>query len=232
MKARLDRDSGGVVIVDPDDLRPYHPRYAEHAEKDARTASTKVHHDASLWAKELRQAAIDKKMNLIVDGTLSDRWKAAALCKDLNKNGYNVEVHALAVDKKTSLESVEKRFNVAMKRRAAGGPEIPRYVPREVHDEAYKGMPLSLEAIEKGKLADRVEVADRGGNVLYRSDKYRTYSEKENAKAAVEKGREAMSLEKNATSRSVAPNRTVQSPSAGRSYGAGGRARGGAGRGR
>jgi predicted ABC-type ATPase len=232
MKVRLDRDGGGVIVVDPDDLRPYHPRYAEHAERDARTASTKVHHDASLWAKELRQAAIDQKMNLIVDGTFSDREKATALCRDLKKNGYNVEVHALVVDKKTSFESVEKRFNVAMKRRAAGRSAIPRYVPREIHDEAYKGMPLSFEAIERGKLADRVEVTDREGNILYRSDKHRAYSEKENAKAAIEKGRETMSLEKDAASRSAAPKGNVQSSSAGRSYGSGGRTSGSSGRGR
>jgi predicted ABC-type ATPase len=225
------KSGGGVVVIDPDDLRAYHPRYSKHAEADPRTSAEKVHHDASLWAKELRRAAVEQKMNIVVDGTLSNSERAAALCKNLKKNGYDVEVRALAVDRKTSLESISKRFDSAMERRRNGSPEIPRYVSEKFHDEAYKGMPVAIESLEKNKLPDRIRVIDREGNVLYRAGMNRAYSEKDNARAAIDKGRREMAMAHETRANQAARQKTGASVSRqGRSQAASSRSSQGKGR--
>jgi predicted ABC-type ATPase len=190
----LNSDGKGVIIIDPDDLRVFHPRYVKHAESDSSTSAGKVHYDASLWAKELRSAAIEQKMNIVVDGTLSNSQNTVVLCKDLKKNGYDIEVRALAVDRKASLESIQKRHEEALERRRNGKTEIPRYVSQEIHDEAYQGMPSTIALLEKNKLTDRISVVDRNGNVLYCADRSRIWLEGNNAKMAIEKGRREMGI--------------------------------------
>ncbi len=66
-KNALEQD---VVVVDPDELRSYHPDAKRFQTKHPYTWPTNTHPDASQWAGELRQAAIDQKKNLIIDTTL------------------------------------------------------------------------------------------------------------------------------------------------------------------
>ncbi|MBD4215968.1 hypothetical protein GUH35_09020, partial [Xanthomonas citri pv. citri] len=57
--------------------------------------------------------------------------------------------------------------------------------------DAYKGMPATLEYIEHNKLADRVQVYDRKGNVLYDNElQGNEWKRQPAAKTAIEAERE------------------------------------------
>jgi predicted ABC-type ATPase len=163
----MDKD---VVIIDPDELRNFHPRYKKHSNEDSKTSASKVQHDASLWASELRRLAIGKRNNVIIDGTLSNPEKADMLCAELKNCGYEVEVVALAVNEEVSWQGVKDRYESAEEASAKDSTIIPRWVPKEIHDSAYKGMPESLELIERKRMADRIKVCDRDYNLLYESN--------------------------------------------------------------
>jgi len=147
--------SGVPAIIDVDDLRVRHPRYAEFRDEDDLTAAGKTHHDASLWADELRAAGIAGRRNLIIDGTLKDPDAAEQLCEQLREAGYRVEIRALAVRPEDSRLQVYLRYEQA---RATTGHG--RWVPEEVQDEAVERFPESLRRIEQRGLADRIEVYD------------------------------------------------------------------------
>jgi predicted ABC-type ATPase len=166
--ALTDLKEAGAVTVDVDEYRPKHPMYRDLARKDDRTAASLVQHDASLWADELRDAAIAERRNLIIDGTLKSPERAEELCRTLKRAGYRVEVRAMAVDRQTSLLGIHKRYERAKAELGAG-----RWVPEGgVHDPAYRGMPQAIARIEKGGLADRIAVYgrqtdDRETGILY-----------------------------------------------------------------
>lgn len=148
---------GGVVLVDTDDLRDFHPDYETLSEKNDREAASLVQQDAGQWADELAEAAMAKKRNLIIDGTLKSPDNASNLCQTLLQHGYDVEVRALAVAKEDSIQGVYNRYETAKSRNLSG-----RWVPERVHDAAYDGLVDSLKKLEQDNLEVRIEIYKRG----------------------------------------------------------------------
>jgi predicted ABC-type ATPase len=169
-EALTDLERGGAVVVDVDAYRPEHPNYRALASSDDRTAASLVQHDASLWADELRDAAIASRRNLIIDGTLKSPDGAEELCRQLRRAGYRVELRALAVDRKTSLLGVHERYERSKAEQGWG-----RWVPESVHDEACRGVLQSVSRLERAGHADRVVVYgrqtdSRAPKILYDTD--------------------------------------------------------------
>lgn len=154
---------GGSVLIDPDRLRTWHPNYQLHLEND-KTAAERVHADASQWAKELRQDAIEGRRNIVLDATLNDKDKTRELLGQLRKAGYETEVRVLAVHRRDSRQGVYARYENAKEQGKAA-----RWVPESAQDEAYKGMPIALGHIERNGWADKVTVMRRDGTVIYRN---------------------------------------------------------------
>ncbi len=159
-------DKGGSVVIDPDALRERHPGYEPFLHQNDKTAAERVHPDASQWAKELRQDAIEGRRNIVLDATLNDKDKARELLGQLRGAGYQIEVRALAVHQRDSRQGIQARYENA---REAGSPA--RWVPDAIHDEAYKGMPVAVGHIEHNGLADKVTVMRRDGTAIYRNDR-------------------------------------------------------------
>lgn len=194
------RGQGGSVLIDPDNLREYHPRYEKYVDEDMHTAATKVQDDASNMAKQLRKEAIVGQHNVIIDGTLGDPQKATALCQELRDNNYQIEIIAIAVDDETSYRNV--CFRLEQQAQTLRFPEIhqkalPRDVPREYQKYCYDGMPNSLRKIEEQNLADHIVVVDRYGEVIYENCDH-MHIPNFDAKMAIEteRNREQTSLEK------------------------------------
>ena len=98
------------LVIDTDELRAYHPQYEQFIRSNPRTAAGKVHHDASMWTKELRSEAMGKNINLVIDGTLGNPRNARALVDELAARGYDVEIKALAVRKEESTQGIYLRY--------------------------------------------------------------------------------------------------------------------------
>ena len=158
--------NGGSVLIDPDRLRERHPDYNRFLREDDKTAAERAHPDASQWAKELRQDAIEGRRNIVIDATLNDKEKARELLGQLRSAGYQIEVRALAVHQRDSRQGIQARYENARQK-----GEAARRVPDAIHDEAYKGMPAALGHIEHHGLADRVTVMRRDGTAIYRNDR-------------------------------------------------------------
>lgn len=155
-RAELERD-GGAVIVDTDQLRDSHPDYDMLKSQNDRRAAGLVQKDSGQWADELTQDAMEQRRNLIIDGTLKNPDNARNLCDELKDQGYQVEVRAMAVAKEDSVQGVYGRYE---SQKAVDGSG--RWVPEQVRDQAYEGMPRSLDTLEQGKHADRISVYRRG----------------------------------------------------------------------
>jgi predicted ABC-type ATPase len=151
-------DSGGAVLIDPDDLRDYRPGYRRMANEDYANAATRTHLDASQMAQELRRDAIGDRRNLVIDGTLRDPEKAAELCRELKAAGYEVDVRVMAVHERVSQRGVAERLEYGL---ADPLQAIPRDVPQDIQREAYVGMLDSVDRIEHTGACDRLSVYRR-----------------------------------------------------------------------
>ena len=137
------------VLVDPDELRVYHPGYVAFVEENPLTAASRTHADAGAWADELRIAALERGVNVIVDGTLRSSDWAVQMAVDAAGRHYAVEVHAVAVPLEISRQGVRGRLEASFA--AQQDPTIPddeKPLPRDVPDniqlDAYNGLPASI----------------------------------------------------------------------------------------
>ena len=131
-----------LVLVDPDELRRYHPRTEEFRAANPFTWSGRTHEDASAWATQLREAAVRDKKNVLIDTTLGNAETGSKLVEELRSHGYDVEIRVVAAHRLESEHGVDRRFTDSTDEHGYG-----RYVPRTVRDEVYDGLPRNLDAI-------------------------------------------------------------------------------------
>lgn len=153
------------VRVDIDALRGYHPRYKNYRTDNPKEAANLVQTDASKWGSKLRGHVIENKYNVVIDGTLGDPKSATDLVGDLKKRGYDVEVHAYALDQDRSNQGIHSRYEGGLKEGKA------RWVPNDVANEAYEGIPKSLDSIEKNHPDVKISIYGVEGITL--EDDYR-----------------------------------------------------------
>lgn len=154
---------GDAVTVDPDELRKYHPEVSRFRTEHPYTWPTNTHPDASQWAGELRQAAIEQKKNLIIDTTLGHGDSAVAMIKNLQAQGYEVEVRAIATHWLESELGVDERFTRGLDQSGFG-----RYVPADVRASIYDALPANLDQV-RTETGAPVSLYNREGQQLYYS---------------------------------------------------------------
>ena len=163
--------AGNVLVIDPDELRTYHPHYADFVDENPVTAASRSHPDASAWARELRAAALAAGVNVMLDGTLGWAQGAVETAQEVVDAGYDVEVHAVAVPLEASRLGVRTRLETSHAEAAVWeGDEalrpLPRDVPESIQGEAYRGLPESLEWLSESGLVSRMRVSNRAGDKL------------------------------------------------------------------
>ncbi len=156
------RTEGSTIRIVGDDLRAYVPGYARHQRQDPEAAARATGPDAGRWVEMLIAAARDRRVNVIVEGTMREPETVRRTAETFRSAGYRVEAWALAVNERISWAGVHTRFEAMI---AAGG--TGRMTPRDMHDAAAAGMLTTLREIERNKIVDRVHVLDRGGAALY-----------------------------------------------------------------
>ncbi|WP_456292294.1 zeta toxin family protein [Pseudomonas sp. AK106] len=148
--------SGGVVVVDVDQLRDRHPDHARLMRENDKQAADFTHDDASKWAKRLANDAIAGRHNLIIDQTSKSPETLIARAMQLHEAGYHVELRVMAVNAEVSEQRIYTRYEKEKAEYGAG-----RFVPKSVHDEAYVGVAQSVAAVEREKAFDAVSIYDK-----------------------------------------------------------------------
>lgn len=155
--------SDDVVKVDPDELRGAHPDVRNLRQQHPYTWAGHTHEDASQWAKELRAAAIDGRRNLILDTTLGNGDSAVALIKDLQANGYEVEIRGVVAHRLESELGVDGRFSDSLETKGFG-----RYVPEDVRKHVYDALPGNLDKVQ-AETGVQIRLYGREGAQVYDS---------------------------------------------------------------
>lgn len=156
---------GGAVQIIGDDLRGYHPHYARLMGADDKTAAFYTDRDTGQWVETAIAEAKAQRVNIVIEGTMRDGNKVAATMESLRAAGYEIDARALAVNPRLSEQGIFQRYENQKADRGTGRMTTP-----EAHRAAYDGMPVTLERIERDKLADRVTVYRRGAEAIYSNE--------------------------------------------------------------
>lgn len=156
------RPRGGAAEIIGDDFRSYHPAFDQLMAQEDKTAAFYTDRDTGRWVEKAIAYAKQERLNIVIEGTMRDSDKVAETMTSLRVAGYEIDARALAVNPKLSWQGVMQRYEKQKLDRGNGRMTAPHS-----HQAAYDGMPITLARIEREKLADRVTLYRRGGEVVY-----------------------------------------------------------------
>lgn len=154
-KNELEAQGKQVIIITTDEYKPYHPKAIEMAKKYPTEYVSIVEQDAGAWTGKVLRKSIDEGYNFIFEGTLKNE-RILDRIKEMKEKGFSVTVRVLAVPKLESLISLHERYQKQIDIIGWG-----RLVSTPHHNQAYSGVPSTVDAIEKSGLCT-VEVYTRG----------------------------------------------------------------------
>lgn len=176
-----------LTIITTDDYKPYHPKSIEIAKRYPTQYVKIIEQDAGKWTGEVLKKAIDEKYNFIFEGTLKNA-RILERISELKQNGFKIIVRVLAVHEIESLLSIHERFENQIEHMGFG-----RLITISQHNDAYNGIPLTIEEIEKSGLCDIIEVYKRGEDITSPQLVYTSMRNKDkkyiNARRALEETR-------------------------------------------
>lgn len=177
------RDNNAVVI-NSDELKPFHPRIDELAKKYPEYYTKVTNQESNFWTDNLFDVAVASRYNVIFEGTGRN---LKLLTKMMSKmHGYKIVVRGMAVNELNCLMSIIERYEGQVEQKGWG-----RLVMEDHFYKAYDEMLENIQAIEESGMADIVEVYTRSDNP---SRPLRIYSSRnrefKDARTAVIVGRE------------------------------------------
>lgn len=173
------KDKGGSVIIDPDQLRAYHPNYNELQRLDDKTSSGFTHYDAKKWSLELIEEAISHKKNIVLDQTSADFDTLKNTVKNFRDKGYkDVELKIMAVPEITSRQGIYHRYEMEKALYETG-----RFVNIDIHSEIYHKLENTIERLKTEPIVDRLAIYDRHYNAIeqkdFKAERERPFSDQE-----------------------------------------------------
>lgn len=131
-----------------------------------------------MWRNEIYNELVEKKYNVITEGTLRDESGTIQLAEDLRKNGYVINAHVMSTGIIESGLSVFERYEEEIK----NGIKFPRLTECV---SSYKEIPKTIKRLEEEKLFDSIKIFTRGD--VYRSNLiYNSVSDNKDYKSAYE----------------------------------------------
>lgn len=154
------------VIINRDEYRDAHPHSPEILKKNDKKYAERTDPDVRVWTKQLFDTAIANKRDIIFEGTMRIGGRIMATIENLRKAGYGIHIMVMAVRGEISRLGTLERYEDQKSAKGYG-----RWVDSVSHEEAYRGMPGTVRAVEKGSSVDSLTVYNRDGDVLYHNER-------------------------------------------------------------
>lgn len=153
---------GNAIIVNGDDYRSLHPRFADIAAQYG--IDTPAH--TAAWAGRMVEAIVDTLSimgyNLIIEGTLRTADVPLKTAQLLRSRGYRVSLALMAVKPEISLVSCQLRYE---QMRVAGTE--PRAVDPDHHLSIIKAIVGNLKRLEDASMFDSISLYARDERRLF-----------------------------------------------------------------
>jgi len=162
LRSELRLADAAPVVVAPDELRAFHPRWRDAAARHSPDGVAETRPETELWGERLARDAVAKRANLVLDTSMRRPQDLLVLARHLKSQGYRVEALIVAADRDASRLGSVVRYERLLTRGA-----IARFVPRQEHEQAYDAVRESVSRLEQGKAVDRLRLITRDGRELF-----------------------------------------------------------------
>lgn len=148
---------GNFIKIQADNYRKLHPHITQIKEKIGRDEAYKKTGNYSFrFALQLKNKAIEQKLNVVFEATFSKQETAQSLLNSFIENNYKIFVVKLPIDIELSIERNISRYQ----EKQAQEHTIPRMTSREDIEKMANSYELTLNEISKRgiKIIDRTEL--------------------------------------------------------------------------
>lgn len=153
--------SGNIVLLNGDEFKQQFPNYSELAKSDPDGTSKMVQAYSNYVVDNLKQEAIERGVNIIIEGTMRTSSVPLQTIEEFTKNGYTAEAYVVSSNYFNSRIGIEQRYENEFAKQGYG-----RMVNPQNHDEAYHNIPNTLqELVDSKKFAD-ITIATRDGDEI------------------------------------------------------------------
>lgn len=150
------------VVVNFDDLRNFHPAAEEIFQHHPFEMAVYTNEETWAWTKKMLNHVRKAKNNALYETTLRVANPVELIIQSFQDEGYAVDLHALAVNSKLSIQGIYERFENQLHFMKA-----PRWTGIDFHDAAYEAFPENAEHLEATAGLERVAVYQRAGSTVY-----------------------------------------------------------------
>ena len=156
LKIQEESTNSEFAVINGDEFRSYHPRSSIISKHFGQDAPKYTQSFSNTLVEYLKAECLRLRCNFIIEGTMRTYAVIERTAHEIKQAGFRCEAHALAVHRQDSLLGVFQRFEADKQRTGVG-----RFSPIDVHDEAYRQIPLNLAKADAEKLFDRLVVYTR-----------------------------------------------------------------------
>ena len=159
------RAGGATWTINADDYAGYVPGYKQLQKKHGADAADMVRDVTGDWIKRTLDAAKKRGVNVVFESTMRQPEVVKRTLADFRGAGYETHAKALAVSPMVSWQGNHvRRESLAL----SGAPT--RLATRDAHDAGVRGCMTTVAMIERERLADRMTIVTRSGDVLYSNE--------------------------------------------------------------
>jgi UDP-N-acetylglucosamine kinase len=151
----------GVVQIDTDLYRPFHPHAARLFRQDERTASTLTAPDCLAWYEMAVETTVRNDANALLHAIMLEPDDVLAPVRRFRSNGYRTVVAFVGIPEAHSRLGIVERYH--LQRQAMG---YGRLTPRQVHDRSFAGILRGAESVEQSSEVDEIAVLARNGEIV------------------------------------------------------------------
>jgi len=158
-------NQGGLVMIIGDDLRAELPHYTALQRADDKTAAFFTDRDSGRLVEMALADAARRRVNVLVEGTMRSPDVVAKTLTQFREAGYHTDARALAVHSELSELGILQRYVAQKESRGIGRMTTP-----QAHKAGFDGMLATLDQIQDERIADRLTIYRRGGEILHQFD--------------------------------------------------------------
>lgn len=160
---RLQRQMPGAVAVLGDDLRAFHPQYRDLL-ADAPLLMPDVTAQASgRWVELSLEYLREQRVSTLLETTLRQPEVVASTLSAFQRAGFVNELHVVVVPRDVAWLGTVTRYVRQLQRSGEA-----RWTPPGMALAAMRNLPVTLERVVRGGLADRVDFTTRRGELVAR----------------------------------------------------------------
>ena len=153
------------VHINFDDLRIYHPRYAEHVGKEPINAAARIDQSVERLIGWLTEEATKRQLNVLLDDAAMGKDITRAIFAPFQTAGYEITASVIAIPSSIARQAVHLRFEENFAAAAKGDSVIPRWVNSEEQDNAPAALIETVETLQDN-ISAKLRVVSRSGVVL------------------------------------------------------------------